>query len=65
MTTAVALLTAMGSRTNRDRSCSKSLNREAANVRRAVIFVAGFVGRSTGDGFVTNERGVWGCVHGR
>jgi len=63
VTTAVALLTAMDSRTNRDRSCSRSGNREAVNVWRAVVFVAGFVSRATGGRFVAIECGVWSSVH--
>jgi len=65
VTTAVALLIAIGSSTDRDRSCSKSLNREVGNVRRAVVFIAGFVGRATDGGFVANERGVRSGVHSR
>ena len=64
VTTAVALLTAMDSRTNRDRSRSNLMSRKAGNVQRAVVFVAGFVGRATGGRFVANERGIRSGVHG-
>jgi len=57
VTTAVALLTAMDSRTNRDRSCSRLVNREAVNVRRAVVFVAGFVGRARVVGLLPMSMG--------
>ena len=59
-TTAVALLADMGPRTNRDRSCLRSLNREARNVRRFILLSAFLVRNGVS---VAGVGGVWSGVH--
>ena len=59
-TTAVALFADMGPRTNRDRSCLRSLYREAGNVRRFILLGAFPAGNGVS---VAGVSGVWSGVH--
>ena len=59
-TTAVASLADVGPRTNRDRSCLRSLNREAGNVRRSILLGAFLAGNGVS---VAGVSGVWSGVH--